>query len=548
MPELPTRDAPPSPAKTRKKPAWALVLAAGVAAAAFVLYALGNRAKLLHLDALILIGVAAVVCFVLIFWIYRLLFVRHAPLYRVFVPAALLLGLLYGLAFPVGSVPDEPMHAETVYVYVNRLMGKDAVPSESQFSNVYQVIDTVMRARDLEERSLVSTAAGLSTWRGVASGARFWYEAADKPDTSTALVSTEVSFVMYLPAMAGFLFARLTDLGFYPMLILGRACMLLFYVLMTAWAIKRLPYGKTALFVTALLPMSLHLASSLNYDAVVLPLGFALTATLLDLAFGGADRLRLSAFVPAAVLTALLAVCKVGSYLPLLLLVFLIPKARFARRGHRPLLFFALLGMGLVFVLLGNLSAVLAAFDGNLMGAEPSSPYTLTYLFTHFFEVVAMMARTVVKQAASYVAGCIGSNLSWFSVPISSTAFLAYFMLLISSCLLPASEPNAAPGFAGRLLFALPAVLTLVCFYVGMLLWWTPEGSAVITGVQGRYFLPVLPAALLFLPRVSLRGTLHLTKPHPLPLGVSPDCTIAFLVVITQAVTLAGLFASVMGA
>ena len=38
---------------------------------------------------------------------------------------------------------------------------------------------------------------------------------------------------------------------------------------------------------------------------------------------------------------------------------------------------------------------------------------------------------------------------------------------------------------------------------IGKLVWWTPRGSDVILGIQGRYFIPMIPLVLFAIPKIS---------------------------------------------
>lgn len=46
---------------------------------------------------------------------------------------------------------------------------------------------------------------------------------------------------------------------------------------------------------------------------------------------------------------------------------------------------------------------------------------------------------------------------------------------------------------------AVLAFLSIVLVLTSMLLGWTPKGFTYIAGIQGRYFLPILPLVLLML-------------------------------------------------
>ena len=111
--------------KQNKPRALPLVITVAAVAVCFLLYAWRSRAGLVTPLAIGAVAGAAVALILLLWRVYALLFQKNAPLSRVFVPAALFLGLLFALAFPLGSVPDEQAHADSVYLYTNRILGVD---------------------------------------------------------------------------------------------------------------------------------------------------------------------------------------------------------------------------------------------------------------------------------------------------------------------------------------------------------------------------------------------------------------------------------------
>ena len=72
-----------------------------------------------------------------------------------------------------------------------------------------------------------------------------WFYSADERElVSATLRDNSVTPIVYLPAMIGFTVARLLSLGLYPMLMIGRLCMLSFYVFAASWAIKKIPSAR----------------------------------------------------------------------------------------------------------------------------------------------------------------------------------------------------------------------------------------------------------------------------------------------------------------
>jgi uncharacterized membrane protein len=93
----------------------------------------------------------------------------------------------------------------------------------------------------------------------------------------------------------------------------------------------------------------------------------------------------------------------------------------------------------------------------------------------------------------------IGGQLGWLNIPVSYWIIGGLAVCLLLTCIHEKeTEPVVIPA-KRRLLFVLSLLLVYLFIAVGMMVWWTPAGSRVVQGIQGRYFIPVLPLALFSL-------------------------------------------------
>ena len=104
----------------------------------------------------------------------------------------------------------------------------------------------------------------------------------------------------------------------------------------------------------------------------------------------------------------------------------------------------------------------------------------------------------------------MGAYLSWFTINLDMWVIIGFEWCLLLTTLKEDEMPSIAPAPLQRLLLLLPVALCLFIFLIGMLLWWTPVGDTLIEGVQGRYFIPMIPLAMFAIPQSSI--TLHLKR------------------------------------
>jgi uncharacterized membrane protein len=296
---------------------------------------------------------------------------------------------------------------------------------------------------------------------------------------------------LYLPQAAGIATAEAFGLprlgGFY----LGRLCNALAAIALLALALAAMPWGRAALLAAAALPTFAFQAGSLSADASIN--GFAFLALALSLRLGDAAHRKGWLLLAAA---PFLGLAK-GVYLPVVVAGLRWPTGA---RDRRFWLFAA------------SAAVAAAAFVGWMLysGGQPSL-YTTVSRKTGLQATTAPMADqlgVILADPLGYVRILLTSFSERFPVYILQivgrpgwNAFLlpllAYPLaaLMIVAALLSGSGPRATWGQRGWwLLLALGgAVLVETALY----LTGTPYGADYVQGVQGRYFLPLLPLLLL---------------------------------------------------
>ncbi len=302
----------------------------------------------------------------------------------------------------------------------------------------------------------------------------------------------------YVVPALGITAARLLGLNNLWVLYLGRLFNLLFYTAVVTWAMHRLPFGKEVLFGVGLLPMTIHLTASFSYDVLLLA-GMALfTAVCLDLAYRR-DRVRAADVLLLAAIMALAGPCKIV-YTVLMGLCLLIPVRKFGGRPKWLLAAACVLGAWVGAMALLNAQTVSAYASGgeNFIEWAQAPGYTAGSLLGQPLRCVRILYETLVEKGGEYHWTMIGSYLgnldTMLDVPDLVVLFLTAALLLLA--FRKPGENLTLRG--GRRAWAL--ALCLLCaaaVLMSMLLAWTPVNSPIVIGVQGRYFLPVLPLFLI---------------------------------------------------
>lgn len=129
-----------------------------------------------------------------------------------------------------------------------------------------------------------------------------------------------------------------------------------------------------------------------------------------------------------------------------------------------------------------------------------SVTYTPGYILRHLSDTVLLLVRSAVENGDHYLRTLVGGSLSYYTLDLAWGWVVALYLLLFFAAL-PAQDTRLLPDGSGRLWCALAALLCCLLAVAGCLLW-TPTHYDTLYGLQGRYFLPVLPLLLLVcLPR-----------------------------------------------
>lgn len=455
---------------------------------------------------------------------------------RVYLWAGLFLGIVYLLVLPPLSAPDEISHYISAYQLSSRMLGR---PSNASTGHVLvrcqdkwledvgdnyryeEGEDGYLRpvAESTENSWYLGKTLTEDTYEAIRetgfTGRRYPADAdgrensrgrgdAEKAGEEPLLVSVYppvvTTPVAYIPQALGIALARLLNMNSICLLYIGRLFNLVFFVAMTYLSMKRLPFGKEVLFGVALLPMTLHLSASFSYDVMIMGCMFYLTAMCLDLTWRR-EKVRSGDVAVLALLMAAAGPCKMV-YGTLMGLCLLVPAKKFGDRKRWVLsAVFVALAWGLAMAAVnGQTIVTYATSTGEQMPGLEETGYSFGLLLRQPIQTVRVFYQTVLWQAQQYHLSMIGAWLG----NLDQVLDVPYaVVVLFTGCLLCLAARK--PGEAIEMSFRARLWIWVVCAacagvtMLSMLIALTPLSSPVISGIQGRYFLPFLPVLLISL-------------------------------------------------
>lgn len=432
----------------------------------------------------------------------RLRAVEDRYLYpAIFCLLSLCMGTVAAFTIPPLQVPDEWAHLLRA---VDTASGRCVAQPDAGYDGAILELEDRFRA-PLESMTPLAQQKAFAYLKDPAQHAQMGRQ----PGPSEKPAANLYSCVPYMASSVPWLLSKPFGIGNVSAFYAGRFANLLIYTALTAAALWCLPTMRLGLLVVALLPMTLQQAASYSADSLALGLSFLFLALCLHFAYWP-GVLRWQQWCALCAVALPLTLSKFNVFL--LLTAILIPSARFAGRKHKVAAIGLLLG--LCFATAGAWQALNQGNTQRYAQFKESFSIHLdqnaAFLREDIFGTAVLLGQTFVVWSKSYLVGMVsilGHLQHW--PPMEWT--VALLCLMLAAALLP----DGGPRLNGRQRLVLLAAF--VCSLVSMLLLLfvfetDAERLALarahdtdISGVQGRYLLPIVPLLLLALPKIPER-------------------------------------------
>jgi uncharacterized membrane protein len=417
---------------------------------------------------------------------------------RLFAMLSLIVGLVVVLINPPLRGPDEPAHFVRIHAFahgvilpVTEFNGRKGIYIPAELNDDFDFFNK--RRHEIWTRGFTfrNEMAGYQALRDgkIANDQR--------PPVFVAFEGSEpYNPVAYAPHIAAGLVARAFGLDFVSALTLMRLTGLLVFTALSAYAIALTPRLKWAFFLIAMLPASLYGRAVLGADGAVNALSLLATALALKtIAHPGTVSVLERALVMA------LCVLSKPPQAAFVLLEPMVHRFRDLPRALGTIALVSLPGIALTLLWIWAIDAEMAAWrvhdSGQYAAEQFSLRWKLGFMLENPLHFPAAMITTIGKETFGLWRQLIGV-LGWLDTHLPLWVYIA-----ISGCLIATFCEKLMLDARVRLRIALWSALTIALYVTAVFLilfvTWTPVTEAGIWGVQGRYFVPVLPAAALLI-------------------------------------------------
>lgn len=278
----------------------------------------------------------------------------------------------------------------------------------------------------------------------------------------------------------------------YDLLLFGRIFNLIFYITVIYMAIKTTPYFKKAMLVLALMPMSIFLGASVSYDAILIPSSMLLFAIILKILCSDENYMIGKKDIFMVFFSSFFLSGIKMAYLPFVIILLAIPINKFGNKKRFVRLSLITIGICLFVIVIPQILLKLS-LHGYHIPIDKNVTLQKEYLFSNIFNFPRVLISSLIEHKVFYFNSFFGNlgNLDIsFPIPIIIMFYCMFFPLVIyESCNIEKITTKV------KLLAVLGFVLSISGIFYQTYITWTSivvgVGARSVSGVQGRYFIPM---------------------------------------------------------
>ena len=331
------------------------------------------------------------------------------------------------------------------------------------------------------------------------------------------------SSLAYIPQAIFINIASILKTSFSVLYALGKIGNLLIYILVMFWAIKLAKRKKLFLIFVALMPTPLFLAASYTYDTIVF--SFITLACVLWANELYNESINIRKIIGMVLLFAIGCFSK-AVYIPMILIMLILPIASTKKKKDRIIVWTMILCITCLVMLtfvLPTLTSTMAgdlSFGGDSRGGATSVVGQLVSMVKHTMASIKLMVKSIFEldnfrnlgypEADNYFFGNL-MFLNFANLGILTDKWSCVIIVLAGMLLLTPDQQNIRYerklSIMDKIIIAIAVIGTIGFIWLALYLSFTPVGETHISGVQARYYLPLLYlGALIFNgKRISLK-------------------------------------------
>lgn len=268
------------------------------------------------------------------------------------------------------------------------------------------------------------------------------------------------------------------------------SCMALLYL-----AIKIIPFGKNILFILSIIPIAIEGFSTLSADGMLVATSFLWIAYILKLREEREKKIGKKQIIGLSILAIIIALSKT-LYIVLLPLLCMLPKEKFNSKKVKIGFILTICILCAILDLGWQLIGIQKEMVAEEIGKEHNA---VSIMISHPVIYMQKCAYTIIENLPQLLDGIFGGKIEWneeITIPLFPTILLLYSIMISIK-----GEKEIIWKKWEVLLIGGIILASILLIYTGMYVAWSPLYETTIHGVQGRYFIPIMPLIFLLFGR-----------------------------------------------
>ena len=414
----------------------------------------------------------------LILGIYGILAIKFGinkkiKLENIYLMLVIPIGIAFCFANPLGRIPDEDQHVRKAMAIAQGNFFSTKVMNGGAVDTFNKKLGELVSGSAYDYRD---------AWR------RINIEETDETAIAGYTNQALYSPVCHMPQAFGIFVTKLVGANLVVQCYAARLFNLAFSIFLIYEAIKLLPFKKHILLCIAMLPITMNELASMSADALTISSSLFLIAYVLYLKYDN-TKLRVSKkdIIILALTSITVAMCKIV-YLPLCLMLFMIPKEKFGTANKKNIITITIIAIStlLNLIWLAYASRFLVEFIEGVNSKEQ-----LKYILTNPISFFLIMFRTMAFHSQRFILGLCGEGLSMVTAN-TSQLYVVSSMMFLFTLFICNDEDEIEIKWYTKIFAFIIFVGIVVLIYTSLYIQWTPLIASLIDGVQARYFIPIL--------------------------------------------------------
>jgi uncharacterized membrane protein len=438
------------------------------------------------------------VAFIVLFYREKLL----AKVENVFLLIAVTSGILFTLLLPnrLGLSWDDQIHFLNVYSLSH---GRTVEWTESTLQLINNVVSNNFTFFDTtEERSKSNQYLNNH------------HDYSDIINSQENNVSWGYNKLVYLPMVLGFKIPETLGLPLTVSLLISKFANLFVYITIIYLAIKNIPICKRLLACIALLPGSMFLATQFSYDPPITAFVFLAIAMMTKMVLS--KKTVSIADIIIFAISIIIASSPKGVYVLLILFPLFLPTKKFKDKKQKRRISFILI---FILALVVSSFIIPILFEDasltDLRGGDTSASRQLLLIKDKPISFLKIFFNNVSEDFLNKFVG-VGTitHFAYVGIIPSSNLYILSLFLLSFFTFTDTYNQDKQSHISKNLKFVILAILVGIISLIWLTLYlsFTPVESTIINGVQGRYFIPLLPLLLLLFNSYKIKNEIPETS------------------------------------